>query len=303
MINSQTDIQWKDGSLSSSTNVKELLENRAHSLKKMENFNLSNANLESINLVNTDAKDGLSLTNSNLYKSNFENAHCFKLNLSGSSLMKANFKNANLHCANLTNCNLLGTEFENAKLENVIWDEQVIQERSAKKAKTRQEAMDYYQQAEEIYRNLRRITEADGLFENAGYFFQKEMQMRRKKMPKFSLQRAISKLVDISCGYGERPLRIISFSLILILIFSIIFFMTGIFYNDALQIFTLNNSLEQNIILFGDCLYFSVVTFTTLGYGDIVPVGITKLFVALEALSGGFILAIFVIVFVKKMTR
>jgi len=50
-------------------------------------------------------------------------------------------------------------------------------------------------------------------------------------------------------------------------------------------------------------LYFSVVTFTTLGYGDIIPLGISRLFAGIEALLGGFILAIFVVVFVKKMTR
>jgi uncharacterized protein YjbI with pentapeptide repeats len=41
--------------------------------------------------------------------------------------MKANFKGANLHFANLKNCNLLGTNFEHARLENVIWDKEILQ--------------------------------------------------------------------------------------------------------------------------------------------------------------------------------
>ena len=248
-------------------------------------------------------KKGFIFTNANLYKCNFENAHCFKIDFSGSSLMKANFKNANLHCANLQNCNLLGVKFENTKLENVLWDKEIIQEREANKANTRAEQIDYYQQAEEIYRNLRRTSEADGLFETAGYFFQKEMQMRRKKMPKYSIKRIFSKIVDFSCGYGERPLRIIFLSILIIMFFSFLFFVSGVQYEDKIQIFSQVNSFEENLYIFANSFYFSIVTFTTLGYGDILPIGLTKVFAATEALLGGFILAIFVIVFVKKMTR
>ncbi len=303
MANSITDKNWRDGTLIKHPNLKLLLEQRARTLEPMNKFNLTNANLSNIDLVNSGSKDGFIFINANLYKANFENAHCFKLDLSGSSLMKANFKNANLHCANLKDCNLLGTNFEGAKLENVQWDREIIQERAAKKETSLENQIDYYQQAEEIYRNLRRIAEYDGLFETAGYFFQKEMQMRRMKMPMYSFKRIFSKVVDFSCGYGERPLKIISLSILVIILFSVVFSFTGIYYEDKIQAISFDNSLTQNLLVFANSLYFSVVTFTTLGYGDILPIGITKLFAAIEAILGGFILAIFVIVFVKKMTR
>jgi len=56
-------------------------------------------------------------------------------------------------------------------------------------------------------------------------------------------------------------------------------------------------------LAFLNILYFSVATFTTLGYGDMSPVGISRLIAASEAFLGAFILALFVVVFVKKMTR
>lgn len=303
MINAEDEKKFKDGSYRSHKDIKKIFEQRVKTNIPIENFNLSMADFTNINLVNTGSHEGYKIKNCDFYKTNFQNAHCFKVDFSGSSLMKADFTNANLHFANLRNCNLLGTKFKHAKLENVIWDDTLLQERYAKEAKTFEEKLDYYQQAEEIYRNLRKITEEDGLFETAGWFFQKEMKMRRKQMPRFSAKRFVSKIVEFSCGYGERPLRIVSISILVILFFAFIFLFTGLSYSGENIIFSFSNSFYENLIHFLNSLYFSVVTFTTLGYGDILPVGISKLFAGIEALLGGFILALFVVVFVKKMTR
>lgn len=303
MSNSTDDKRWQEGLYKENSNLKLLLEARAKTQEPINTFDLSNTNLENINLVNQGHHEGFQLVNCDFYKANLSKSHCFKVDFSGSSLMKANFSGANLHFADLRNCNLLGVNFEHARLENVIWDEELIQERLAKKSNNLEEQIDLYQQSEEIYRNLRLTTESDGLFETAGVFFQKEMRMRRMQMPQFSTKRLISKIVEFSCGYGERPLRIVLISALVILLFSFIFFMTGLSYNDDMIMFSASASSLENLQDFLNSLYFSVVTFTTLGYGDILPLGISKFFAGIEALLGGFILALFVVVFVKKMTR
>ncbi|MBU7025782.1 MAG: two pore domain potassium channel family protein [Theionarchaea archaeon] len=54
---------------------------------------------------------------------------------------------------------------------------------------------------------------------------------------------------------------------------------------------------------FGYCLYYSIVTFTTLGYGDIHPLGYSHIIASVEALTGAFFIALFVVVFARKMMR
>ncbi|MFH1570791.1 MAG: potassium channel family protein, partial [Gemmatimonadota bacterium] len=53
-----------------------------------------------------------------------------------------------------------------------------------------------------------------------------------------------------------------------------------------------------------NCLYYSTITFTTCGYGDVTPPeGVLRPLAAIEAFIGAFMMAMFVAVFGKKMTR
>ncbi|WP_020407472.1 ion channel [Hahella ganghwensis] len=95
----------------------------------------------------------------------------------------------------------------------------------------------------------------------------------------------------------------IVFSLLVILTFATLYFFAGLSFSGESLGFEAGLPLTDNIQAFFSSLYFSVVTFTTLGYGDLAPIGIARGFAALEAFIGSFTLALFVVVFVKKMTR
>jgi len=112
--------------------------------------------------------------------------------------------------------------------------------------------------------------------------------------------------------YGESPRRVIRFALIIIFLFALILNLSGIVNSDRTNVIIefIKKSQGDEYTLrylgpilgnFLDCLYFSVVTFTTLGYGDFQPaVGVSRFFVSLESIIGAFTMALFVYTFARR---
>ena len=103
--------------------------------------------------------------------------------------------------------------------------------------------------------------------------------MAKKLKPKINT--TFGGLID-KTSYRQILIYIIS----VIILFALIYIMLDKFFHGHGT-----NKVNANIL---DYLYFSVVTFATLGYGDIVPVGLSKLLVIIEVLSGMFLAAIFI---------
>ncbi|MBE4619367.1 ion channel [Vibrio navarrensis] len=296
---------WHDPEIDKSNHdVKSQVEQWAAEGKPLDGFQLAKTNLADLNLVNRGSKVGYQCREADFYRADLSDAHFFGLDLRGSSLMKCKLVSANLHCARLEGCNLLGADLSRARLENIDWGSELKQERQARQAKQKgdlHKAESLWQEVEEVCRGIRKQCEKQGLFETAGMFFKKEMRFRRYQMPKMSMQRVLSKLVDIFCGYGEDPLRVVLFSIFLILACASAYFFLDT--TSANPIYADMTGWKFYLFEFLNAVYFSVVTFTTLGYGDISPVGMARFIAALEAFLGSFTMALFVVVFVKKMTR
>ncbi len=298
---------WHDPNTDKSgSDIAKRLEAYAKSGGMLHGLALQNANLEGVNLVKPRSKTGYDLTGSDFYRANLRGAHLFNASLCKGSLMKADLTGANLHCVHLGECNLLGVKLIKAKIDNIKIGAQLLQEKRAEQAQKNHDTeamLDNYEQAEEIYRDLRKASELQGLFTLAGPFLQRELTMRRYQMPMYSFARLFSKTVDLFCGYGEDPIRVVLFSILLIIASAIFYFFFGISFAGEIVAFNTDHGALKNTISFLECLYYSVVTFTTLGYGDFTPVGLSRGMAAIEAFTGSFTLALFVVVFVKKMTR
>lgn len=297
---------WHDPDVGkTSTGVRTLLETRARSGIPMEGFQLRRANLGNIDLVNHDGEP-YRLVGSDLSRANLSRAHLYRVDFSGSNLMKADLSQANLHHGCLSRCNLLGSNLKGTRIEHVDWGDRFLQEEKAGEALQKgqeKEAVMWYQEAEEVSRNIRKSCESQGLFAIAGNFFYREVVFRRYRYHRWSWARFISKMVDLISGYGEKPLRVVGFSMVLIFFCSLFYFLFGVLDGGQLVKFEAGQPISSNLLNWLDTLYFSVVTFTTLGYGDLTPVGLSRVIAAVEAFTGSFTLALFVVVFVKKMTR
>ena len=133
-----------------------------------------------------------------------------------------------------------------------------------------------------------------GRYNDESWAFKKEKDMERKSYCHFkSLHKWLwSLFLNGIFGYGERTVRVIMSAILIILGFTILFMNFGI-SNMSIGDFTTKYFL--------DCIYFSTVTFTTLGYGDFRPLeGWSRIFAGTEAFIGAFIIALFVYTFERK---
>lgn len=297
---------WHDRDVDKSgDNVRALLEERARKGTPMEGFYLKGADLDNLDLVCPEG-NVYQLINSDLSRCSLVKAHLYRADLSGCNLLKADLTGANLHRTRLIGSNLLGVNFKSARIEHVDFGDAFLQEEKAHQARRegdQHKSRELFEEAEEIARNIRKHCEAQGLFHNAGEFFYREMTLNRYRFPCFSWRRTASKVVDLLSGYGEKPERLVLFSVSFIVFFSLFYFLLGIEDSGVTVRYQSGQPLYNNLVSWLETLYFSVVTFTTLGYGDLNPVGLSRLFAAIEAFIGSFTLALFVVVFVKKMTR
>lgn len=132
------------------------------------------------------------------------------------------------------------------------------------------------------YSSLKKIYSDQGDDSKATEYFIKERELSRELSTGWN---HITKTLSYYYwGYGKKPHRIIYISIITIL------FCAAIYYCFPTLI---NSSAPNETIL--DSIYFSTVTFTTLGYGDFSPLGNLRILSLLEAFFGalsiGFLVA------------
>ncbi len=293
---------WHDPQTDKSgMDVKNLLEEKYRKGDSLEGFQLERADLSHIRLIKAD------MTDVNLKKANLKRAHFYGANLSGACLFKATLNKANLKRANLKGVELLGASLSRAELEGVSWGDQnkIRNEIEAEKLQSggeTEKAQEKYFEAEEIYRNIKTSFKNRGLGAEAGVYFHREMIMKRMQMPLLSIDRFWSFIMDYSTGYGEKPYKILIFSIIYMMSFALIFSVVGIHHSSGeLCIISPYNTVIENIRVLFQSLYFSVVTFTTLGYGDYIPTSEAgRLMAMIEAFGGDFLLALLVITVYKS---
>lgn len=278
--------------------VKAELEHKVREGKSLAGFNLKRADLRRACLIGAD------LRHADLSHADLSLAHMYGADLKNANLFKANLGSANMKNTDLRNANLLAAVLDGTRIENVQWDDGhiLINEREAEKAGRagdREAAMEKYKEAEEIYRNIKLACRMIGHSKDQSPFFYREMVVHRKQMPLFSIQRLAHKLMDLVTGYGEKPLNVLAASLFVVMVSAVFYGIFGVLYQgDPLSFQHHDMSLAA---VMGNLIYFSSVVFTTIGFGDILPSGISKWIMTVEGFLGQILIAFLVVCIYKKL--
>lgn len=104
-------------------------------------------------------------------------------------------------------------------------------------------------------------------------------------------------LSRVTMLYGESPWRVIGFSGLIVAVWSILYRLSGAVIDTTQADGHAASSLAES-------LYFSIVTFTTLGYGDLQPqTTVVRFLSGAEAILGAIFTALLVSVLVRRATQ
>jgi len=254
---------------------------------------LSGADLTAANLKKANLT-GANLSEATLASADLEETHLLKSDLSGSRLWNTSIKDSNLAESNLQEADFLKASISGIKLWHVKLDKVKFLTRSNFLGKSPIDEEGFLS-ASEGYRRLKQYFITNGRYDDASWASFKEKQLERKnlfKEKKFSYIPSL--LMACLCGYGEKPYRVIISSLTIVFLYSFIY--------AGLNLLKVPADYGSYALSVWDYIYFSVVTFTTLGFGDLTP-KLTPLFQMLtvsEAFIGAFMMGLFVFTLARK---
>ncbi len=233
------------------------------------------------------------LQGANLMAAELQEAHLLAVNLQGALLRMAQLQDAYLGKAQLQSTELYKTKLEGAslngarfsvdtELEDADWGNYILGE----------EKGGLFDWATASYRQLKIWYTNAGIYDVAGKFFYREMEAKRKaqswkKNPHLKIWNWAMRLL---CGYGEKPERVVISAAAIILVAAFVYFFAGLLFEWS---------------AFWSSLYFSAVSFTALGYGSWVSTSSDWIrgLGAAESFLGVFMMALFLVSFIRKMTR
>ena len=295
---------WHDPAANKeSLDLKDRLERWARRNRSLEGIILRYAELEGIELGGPEEVD---LSNADFFHANLKKAQLTNVNLSDSNLVKVDLTQARMSQVDIRGANLVGLQLRGARVEKVDWGQVILSEEQGEIAASenkRGRALQAYREALSIYQHLGRVYKRNRDREMVSRFFLREMAIERKLMPRWSLGRMGSKAIDLICGYGEKPFRVIGLALLLIVLCSFCYSFYGVLGVDLDLGFKAEASLFENAYDYIACLVYSGTIFVSLGYAGLPYMGVARGIASIEAFVGGLNMAFFLIIAVRKLLR
>lgn len=212
----------------------------------------------------------------------------------------AHFRDCDLHGASFSRSNLDGARFERTALRFSTWTAAEVSPQ-AFAGGLLEEARGRYALAAGVYHALRLNLSAAGDEAAAGWAAYRQcVMLRRDLRQRGRWRRWLGSLaLDVLWGYGERPWRLMACALAFCALCAACYFFTGVRLGERCVAGLGALPPAEHVF---ECLYFSVITFTTVGYGDVTPCGAaSRALAAFEAFAGIFTMGLFVTANVRKL--
>lgn len=256
----------------------------------------SEADFSSANLEGSD------LRNSDFRHVNFENA-----NLSETALYGADFSNASLHGtilshARISNQTDFGIVGNTCLIPFVRPSPDIIYDTRSEPVYSDDAGVDNHTRAAAVYSEIEKLADGNSVTQlgRICHVWRKDME-RKGYWNKESggdrdrISWALSFISNVVVRYGESPYRVFGWA-------GVIIVLSGYLYWICDLLVSVGESTPSPSVV--DAIYFSTLTFTTLGLGDYRPVdNLGRAVTIAEAGSGVILFALLVFVFGRRSTR
>lgn len=255
--------------------------------------------------------------------------------LDGAHLESAVLNRTDLRGASLRNAFLYQVQFSDARIDDrTAFEETCIYESDDVSptidADTRADANEIapLNAATWVYRRLEALHEENALAQRAREYHVRKEEAQRKYywnrwadvddagrtggiVGKWNLWRALVYEVNRRTSrHGESPYRVVRSSVLTVAFSAVLYPFAGI-KPEGGQPITWAGALEPGsgaaettvdlLAVFAESIYFSTITFTTLGYGDVRPLGWAKALATVESFVGALFLALLVFVLGRQV--